>query len=257
MNGPVVFLKAHVHGYVAADGRVVRAYERKGPDSYAARMARVYAAAKRAQAGLSPEADHAVSAWQNANWDVGKLEGAFAGREPSLKIEIEHAFAPVRAVLRREFGHTITLHRGQRPIELDQASAPGRVLFSWSADPAEARRFAHGPMFKVLTDEQIAAAVSRYEATGYASVGKESYLRIRDDPGYFQIFDGHRDPVTDGDDLAEHLRLQRADAIAANTARMERGQVITQSVPVEDIAWIPGNLLSKEFIVKRNPLAHP
>jgi hypothetical protein len=213
----------------------------------------VMAAAKRAKALLSSKAEYAIEHWQHANWDSGMLEKAFSGRgDPNLKTDIDHAFAPVKAVLKAQFGKTIPLYRGQRIYPSD-ALSKGRMLFSWTATPKVAKHFAHNRLMREISDEEIAACVAQYERTGYAKIGREKFVRIKDNLEYFNIFKG-LELITDGDDLEGYLKDEQAARLEYNTRHKAKGYVASIAMPIDDIVWITNDLACLEFICKNNPL---
>lgn len=215
---------------------------------------RVVAAAIRARASLSPQAAEAVTSWQSHNWNTGTLEKAFSGQGRSdIRREIEAAFEPVRAVLRARHGDAVPLYRGQRtlrPGERDQ----GRTLFSWTSDPQVAREFGVGRPVREITDGEIAAAVASYRRTGFAKLGREKFLRSRDNPKFYWIYQD-RELVTDGDDLEQHLRQKQEDQRDYNARLRARGKVHSQDIPLGDIVWVTNELRCKEYICKVNPLS--
>jgi len=215
------------------------------------KFGRVFAAAKQAEKNLSLEAKDFISQWQMSGWPTGPLQRAFNGLgDKNIADEILSVFVSVRNTLRREFGDTVRLYRGQRPFAPDELD-PNRTLFSWSSDPKEARLFVGRPV-KVLTDEEIDKAVKQYERSGFVKVGRHSYIRNKENPKYYDIF-ARKEYITDGDNLFRSLKDDQKDQISYNEEISKRGSVVSEEVPVERIIWVPGNLISKEFIVEQAP----
>jgi hypothetical protein len=215
------------------------------------KFGRVFAAVKQAEKNLSPEAKDFISQWQMSGWTTGPLQRAFNGLgDKNIANEILSVFSSVRDTLSREFGDTVRLYRGQRPFAPDESN-PNRTLFSWSSDPKEARLFVGHPV-KVLTDEEINKAVKQYERSGFVKVGRHSYIRNKKNPIYYDIFAG-KEHITDGDNLFRSLKDDQKDEISYNEEILKRGSVVSEDIPVERIIWVPGNLISKEFIVEQPP----
>lgn len=251
----LLFFKAMVAGHIRADGTIVRTYHRRDRASLNARYGRVMAAARRAYEGAPLDVRQAVDGWHHANWHLNPLQAAYRG-EPAraeLRAQVDAAFAPVRAALIREFGPTVPLYRGE------QHFAPGseepRGLYSWTLDPRVARDFAlKGRPYRVPSKAELARIVDAFEARGYAQHGRRQYLRDRENPGYYLIFD-QRQPVTDGDDLADDLARDRADMEERNREILSRGHVFAENIPIAEIAWVEHRPEQREFLVTRGPSA--
>jgi hypothetical protein len=264
MKAPrVVMAKALVHGHVKKDGTVVRQYERKDKNSRSAKFGRVFAAAIRAHDSLSHDAQYMLSGW-NINWHTSDFARWDNGTEKSaqLRHEVKEAFKPVRDVLRREFGDTVRLYRGQKEIDDDQV-VDGRQLFSWSPDAGIASEYAHGRALPPeITDKQIAEQLESYRRSGVAKLGRSKFVRTPipdgyepDGPDYYYIYEG-REMITDGDDLEEHFRTEQADRQEWIDELKSRGRVHAVDIPVDDVVWIPvgPNLAQPELITTHNPL---
>jgi hypothetical protein len=263
-TGAVLIAKALVHGHVKKDGTVVRQYERKDKNSRSAKFGRVFAAAIRAHDSLSRDAQHMLSGW-NLNWHTSDFAKWDNGSEKSaeLRQQVKEAFKPVRDVLRREFGDTVPLYRGQKEIGDDRIIA-GRQLFSWSPDAGIASEYAHGRALPPeITDKQIANQFESYRRSGVAKLGRSKFVRTPppdgyepDGPDYYYIYEGH-EMITDGDDLEEHFRSEQAERLEWIEKLKSRGRVHAAEVPVDDVVWIPvgPNLAQPELITTHNPLA--
>lgn len=206
---------------------------------------------------LGVMARDAVDHW-NVNWSTGRLEESFR-KDNEIAQEIRAAFEPVRKKLREVYGETVPAFRGEH--DWGSASKPdveGRALLSWSPIKHIAVNYAlnslHGEP-KRITDEQITEAVAKYEATGYVKFRGNHYVRMKDDPDYYNIFDRYRQHVTDGDDLADSLRSDQGYIDERIADMKENSATYFAEIPVDDIVWVPvgANLKQPEFISKYNP----
>lgn len=217
-------------------------------------LAKVIAASIKAKATLSSTALAALDAW-NVNWTTGPLEQAFRSNS-ALAQEINHAFEPVKVVIRSTYGDTIELYRGQRDYEENELT-PNRVLFSWTSDPQVAKDFLNRHQIrKVFTDAEIKNAIETFKRTGYCKLGSYAYKVAMDDPDMYWMYRGHEN-ITGGDvnELEADLRDQQRDQIEYNDEMAETGTLYHTRVSVDDIVWVINDLGSKEFIVKLNPLS--
>ena len=262
-TGAVIFVKAMVRAHIKRDGTVVREYERKDRNSTSAKYGRVLAAAKQAFDGLPRETQRTLEGW-NMNWHISDFAQWENGGEKSaeLREQVKEAFKPVREALRREFGDTVRLYRGQRNIDDDEA-VEGRQLFSWTPDYQIAADFAHGRrLLKEITDEEIAKQVENFRRFGIARRGRLKFVRVPppegytpDGPDYYFIYDG-AELQTDGDDIEADFRSEQADRAEYNAELRERGRVFVSDISVDDVVWIPAgiNLKQPELITTLNPL---
>lgn len=211
---------------------------------------------RKAYNALSYEAQYALSEWETANWDVGRLNDSHQKGTDIIK-EINAAFAPIRAKMRELFGDTIKLHRGQRHFSDDEMST-SRELFSFSFDENVAKSFAHGKAVPPPpTKEEVDKAVAQYQRTGFVKFGSRKYKRSREYPGYYDIYYTNNTLESDGhleDDLADRLHNYRKYLEEYRDKRESQGDVHTIDVPVDKIVWLTNRLNSKEFIVALNPL---
>lgn len=218
-------------------------------------LASIIAASIQAKKSLSLSAKHAIDQWQASNWDSGALDAAYRINNP-LADEITHAFAPVARVIADKYGSTITLYRGQREFEVNELNN-NRVLFSWTADPAVAKHFAHNTavMYPEITPDEITKALHKFQTRGFVQIADRVFMRSKDDPEYYIIYRNHA-YVTDGlvDNLASDLKNIAQDRVNDNAKISARGRVVTAKVPISLIVWVANDLNSKEFIVKLNPM---
>lgn len=211
---------------------------------------RIVPYAQEAYKKLSPKAANAVDSW-NVNWSNGQLEMAFRNGTP-LADEIRAAFEPVREQLRKVFGDTITLYRGERTSPLDDEK---RTLLSWTPVRSLAKMFAVGREGDPLSDKEIEDAVAQYERIGFAQVRGNRFLRNKNSPEFFDIYNRNRQPVTDGADLGRMLRDDQREQLEDAAERRQGKSLYTAEVPVDDIVWIPlgANLTQPEMIATYNP----
>lgn len=212
--------------------------------------------ARKAYASLSPEAKSVIDAWESMNWIGGPLEqSVLAGDD--IAQEIESAFEPVRAALPER----VRLYRGYVP-DAAWNSWQHKHLESWTSDRRVAEHFAglrarqdsrNSLLYDVPTDDQIQQAVGQYERTGYVRFGNHHYVRSRENPQYYNIYDRRRQHVTDGDDLLSSLKSDQEWMQHSNDQRQGRSRLIERDIPREDIVWITNNLNSKEYIVRVQP----
>lgn len=212
-----------------------------------ARWGRIYAIARRAEAHLSVAALNAVERWQHANWATGPLAKAYASQSEVMQ-EITQAFAPVRAAIENEFGPTVRLYRGHEAGEI-----AGRQLYSWSASPQKAQQFIGSKPTRIWSSADIDAMVAQYERTGFVRAGNRRYVRMKDQPEFYLIYDRHNQVITDGDDLRADLVSTNADRQDYNDRQATKGRLLSADIPVDRIVWMPANALSMEVIVAGDP----
>jgi hypothetical protein len=212
-----------------------------------ARWGRIYAIARRAEAQLSVAALHAVEQWQQANWTTGPLTKAYASQSKVMQ-EITQAFAPVRAAIENEFGPTVRLYRGHKAGQI-----AGRQLYSWSAHPKKAQQFIGGKPLRIWSDAEIEAMIAKYERTGFVRVGNRRFVRMKDNPEFYLIYDRHNQVITDGDDLRADILSMNADRQDYNDRLSQQGRLLSADIPVDRIVWMPANALSMELIVVGDP----
>jgi hypothetical protein len=215
-------------------------------------LGKVIDAAMKAKATLSSNAEHVIDAWQKSSWDLSKLQTAYSSNAyPELKQEIDHAFAPVRNVLKSLYGNTIHLYRGE--TDYDRSTMQNRTLYSWTATPQIAKKFTSGKKFKEFSDQEIKNAVDQYNRTGYTKFNNQYYVRDKNNPEYYIIYDRHKQEITDGDDLEHELRDEQNERRERNAAYEKNNTIYEADVPIDDIIWITNDVNCKEFICKYRP----
>lgn len=213
----------------------------------------IFAMAKAARAGLSTEAKSAIDAWETVNWTGGALE-QHIGANDAVAREIEAAFAPIRATLPPK----VVLYRGI----VKDGSYKGwdkALLQSWTSDRRTAELFAglrHGSEWSSLlhdeiTDDQINAAIAQYQRTGFVKFFNRYYVRNKEHPRYYNIYDRHKQFITDGDDLAHDLLRTQQDRAQSNREQHDRSHVFEEEIERERIIWVTNALNCKEFLVRR------
>ncbi len=206
--------------------------------------------AKAAYQKLSPDAQSAIQHWEMANWIDGPLERHLKNGS-TVAVEIEAVFAPIRATLPAE----LKLYRG---IVHDEAFDHSRkYLESWTSDRRVAEVFAgwtdhngRSQIARPTSQEVIDATVERYERTGFASLNGTRYIRNKQYPQYYDIYDRSRQHVTDGDDLRADLESNRDWLLKHNEELMARGTVLEEMISRDRIVWLTNNLNCKEYLVR-------
>jgi hypothetical protein len=208
-----------------------------------------YALAKKAKDTLSYEASKALDSWEHMNWDSGTLSADHEAKG-EIAQELYAAFRPVRDQMQQRHGDTIRLYRG---IQDESGVRGSRKLFSWTSSKEMAEIFAgrrnvgqkqHEP----ITDDEISAAVARYNKTGFTSFRGHRYKKNKQQPEYYDIFNknGH---VTDGDDIERELK-DKQQMYADHLQRFaDDGRVVERDIPINNIVWILMGGNANEYIV--------
>lgn len=212
----------------------------------------VFALAKIAYASLGYQAKTALDAWESANWHKGPLQQHLRAND-EIAQEIERAFAPVREHL----PETVTLFRGIMADENYQ-DWKDAFLSSWTPDRRVAELFAglragkewSSTLYPEVSDEEIEKAVRKYEEKGFVKFRNRYYIRNKDMPQYYNIYDNSRQFVTDGDDLARDLHRDNEWNRELNAEKRERATVFEEEIPRDRIIWITNRLDCKEFLVR-------
>jgi hypothetical protein len=213
----------------------------------------IFGLIKIARAKLTPVALRAIDEWESSNWHTGKLVAHIKANDEVAQ-NIEMAFAPVRDRL----PETITLYRGII-IDPEFKSWEKGILDSWSSDVRTAELFAglrYGEKWTsqletVLTDDQIAEMVARYERTGFLKTRSYYFIRNKEMPQYYNIFSRDKSFLTDGDDLAEKLHSDNDWIKERNEKLKSKSKVFHEEVDRDRVVWITNQLNCKEFIVRR------
>lgn len=201
----------------------------------------------KAEKQLSPKAKQFSSDW-NMNWNRG--QGQFL-QSPEAA-ELQAAFAPVRDKMRRVYGDTIPLYRGERG-----ESDPSKLLFSWTPERKIAEQFAaNSSKFpKQITDAEIEEVLRNFNTRGFAQFRGEKYLRNKDDPRYFDTYNRRNELITGGDNLEKSLLSDQVERQRYLDSLRNRGKVYEKEVPIDQTFWIPTgyNLKEPEVITLVNP----
>jgi hypothetical protein len=217
----------------------------RGPEST------VFGMAKKAYQTLSDLARAAIDKWEAANWTSGPLVQHFKANDEVAQ-EIKAAFEPVRNLL----PETVTLYRGIIKGE-GHSEWQDAVLESWSSDKRTAELFAglrYGPEWTSLlkpedSEEEIDKLVAKYEKTGYLKFRGRYYVRNKEQPEYYNIYNKSKQFVTDGDDLKSDLMDDSKWNKESNDEKKAKAVVFEEEIPRERIIWITNSANCKEFIV--------
>jgi hypothetical protein len=132
-------------------------------------------------------------------------------------------------------------------------------LESWSSDRRVAEHFAglrsrqNGPssLHKVISEPEVDTLVKKYEKTGFLKYAGKYYVRNKDLPQYYNIYDKNKQFVTDGDNLKADLMSDQEWAQKSNDSKLAKGEVIEKEIDKNRIVWLTNNLNSKEYLVKK------
>ncbi len=212
----------------------------------------IFALAKIAYRNLSYQARSALDAWESANWHNGPLITHLRAND-EIAQEIEQAFAPIRAQL----PETITLYRGIMADD-NYHTWKDALLSSWTPDRRVAELFAglragkewSSTLYTEVSDEEIENVVRKYEEKGFVKFRNRYYIRNKEQPEYYNIYDGSRQFVTDGDDLLRDLHRDNEWNKELNAEKNQRGTVFEEEISRDRVVWITNQLNCKEFIVR-------
>jgi hypothetical protein len=208
----------------------------------------------KAYANLSGAARYAIDSWEAANWHTGSLARHIEANDDVAR-EIETAFKPVRDSIP---GDTIMLYRGIIPIK-NYEDWKTRTLESWTSDKRVAEYFAglryrqtskERHLFKIFSSDEIDDIVKKYERTGFVRFNNQYYLRNKENPKYYDIYDSYKQHLTDGDDLRQDIEDEMSWRKEYNAEKLEKARVFAEPIDKNKIVWITNNLNSKEFIVR-------
>ena len=215
------------------------------------------ALAKKAYASLSYEARDAINSWESSNWIGGPLEKHIVTND-SIAQEIAQAFQPVRDSIP---GNSVKLYRGIRSREEEHnRHLKHRVLESWTSDRRVAEYFADlrtdqdgngdSKFYNIPSINDIRKAINQYKTKGYVKFANRYYMRNKEHPQYYNIYDRYKNFITDGDNIERELMDLYNDAKDYNKEINEKGQVIERNINKNQIIWITNNLNSKEYIIR-------
>ena len=214
------------------------------------------ALAKKAYAMLSIDAKDAISSWESSNWIGGPLEKHIIAND-KIAQEIHTAFQPVRDSIP---GESVKLFRGIQPREQEHdVHLANRVLESWTSERVVAEYFAglrtdqtkqgHSTVIKVPSVDEVEKAIAQYNAKGYTRFANHYFMKNKENPRYYNIYDRNKQFVTDGDNIDKDLRYWYEDYLDSNDDA-EKGRVLEEYVNKNRIVWITNNLNSKEYIIR-------
>lgn len=164
--------------------------------------------------------------------------------------QLDQMAAPVRDILRKAYGDTITVYRGEGGGNPSTGRAGN--LMSYTTDPQVAERFA-GAQTKampLISDAEIAAAEKQLAAAGEVTIGGKTY---RQKPGseYVDIYDRDGHFVTDTDSLRSDLGSLNEWRSGLNTDRDAALQKVRAvQIPVDQVVWATDRFGQKEIIAK-------
>lgn len=219
---------------------------------------RDYAVAKKLFRSLSSLAKSYINSWEIANWDQGDLSNAFESDDPVAQ-EIYSKGEPLRDAIRRRHGDHIKLYRGiiDKP---DRSVRSDRLLFSWTSSRHMAEVFAGKDLrdskrrLKPISNQDVQNALARYERTGFTTFYNKKYIRNRQAPQYYNIYDKHNQYVTDGDNMERDFKeIQQYVNDAVEKMNTYEGRVVEKSIPVDDIIWVLMGGNANEYIVRGHP----
>jgi hypothetical protein len=216
-------------------------------------ISNVFGLAKKAYSTLSREAQSAIDLWETVNWTEGDLVNHIKAND-EIAQEIEAAFAPVRASLPPK----VSLYRGIIKDGSYTAWQKG-ILESWSSDRRVAEHFAgmrtSGSWRELLkpvkSEEEIDQLVSKYEESGFLKIDGRYYVRNREHPEYYNIYNSKKSFITDGDDLKKDLLSDQKWALEYNQKILDKAEVFSSEIDRNRIVWITNSGNSKEFIVRK------
>lgn len=206
---------------------------------------------KKAWEKLSPEAKAAITRWESYNWVDSPLEKHIKANDSVAK-EIKEAMKPILDSIDSD---TVTLYRGASKKYLDEK----RTLQSWTSSEKVAKHFAGlsssqtkdmPTTYKIHSKQEIDDAVEKFNKTGFLKFDNKYYMKDKKNPGYYNIYDKHKEFITSGDDLREYLLSTNDDKIKTNEHKTKDKIVLKQTFDKDKIIWITNNLNSKEYIVR-------
>ena len=216
-------------------------------------VSNIFGLAKKAYASLGHQAQNAIANWETVNWTEGDLATHIKNND-DIAAEIEAAFAPVRAALPPK----VSLYRG---IIRDGSFTTWQkgILESWSSDKRVAEHFAglrtskewKEKLKKVRSEAEIDQLVAKYEASGFLKIDGRYYVRNREHPQYYNIYNSRKSFITDGDDLKKDLMSDSEWNEQYNQDLLSKAEVFSSEIDRDRVVWITNSLGSKEFIVRK------
>ena len=187
------------------------------------------------------------------------LEEAFSANPAEqgmfIRKDLEQKIEPVKEYLRRMFGDS--LYRHQRPLE---GSEKLRNLLSWTLSKkfVEYSAGIQPVSDKILTDADIEKYVQQFDRNDFVQIDNYVYRTDAENRGT-DIFDADGSHITgiyEGtDSLRNWLREQRDENARwnqkiENDNQSKRQNIMSQSIPLQDIIWITNRAGQWEFVVK-------
>lgn len=208
---------------------------------------------KKAYESLSKEAKEAIDSWEHSNWTNGPLVQHFKANDEVAK-EIENVFSPIRNKLPSK----VKLYRGLKK-EGGHGEWKDAVLESWTTDKRVAEHFAglrranswKSELYDIKSDDEIAKAVSAYEKSGFVKFDNRYYVRNKEYPQYYNIYDSSKQFITDGDDLLKDLTNDNENMKELNQEKLDNAIVLEEDIDRDRIIWITNSVNCKEYIVKK------
>lgn len=216
------------------------------------KISTVFNVALKAQRSLSYDAERALERWLSFNWTEGNLSKDFQNGRGGIFAEIYEAGEPVREEIRKVYGDSVLLYRGMK-----NESPGGKYdtsdnrLYSWTFDEKVAQGYAYRNRmwnYKPLSAAEVDKLVARYEEVGYVRYSGRYYKRSAIDPDYYDIYDRHRQHITDGNDIREEIEGNERDRAEMEQHKKDHGSVSAKQIPVKDIVWL-ATTSEKEVIV--------
>jgi len=180
--------------------------------------------------------------------------------------DLEKAFQPVKDVIHREFGNSITLFRSEATRKASGDDKHGRTLLSYSSNPKYVEAHATGRPVKNLdvpTKDEANKAVADFRKDGevtikWNGVGKKRIVTDPDGEGqpdgkdWASVMDGEE--IEFGDLIQDVIDGYYKDSLEwAETTKQKLGGVVVEEVPIDDIVWVSNRAYQSEFIVANKP----
>lgn len=202
---------------------------------------------------LSGDQKAAIDSWVGGDVDTQAkgLTGGLMIPAPleSMSDSALHAMgAPVRELLRRQYGDYITVYRGQR-VGGTQSTGRQNKLASYSTSRETAEWFAGARNDVVsVSESEIARAQAELDATGTTTVGKYRFERNLEDSKYI---DGYRNDqfVTDTLSIRDWFSSDIERANEVNIAnKSARDSVKEIRLPIDAVVWATDRFNQNEII---------
>lgn len=235
--------------------------------------------ARRLKTQLSSKAQNAIESWEAVNWVDGDLSTAYSKRDDVYQ-EIEQAAETIRQTIRDREGDSVTLYRGLKDLEADDADRhTGRKLYSWTTRAKIAAVFAG--LGTIDADNKVKLARDRETSKQFLlSLSDSEAKQIQDtviQKGRAKWKNLYFKPSSDSNDYTDILLKKQngrfffvADEKPTDVAQWliraredekqfdqevksqgkDTGYVVQKTIPVDDIVWVLNAAGSMEYIVK-------